>query len=106
MRTTLRFDLQSNAFGHFATPPCFSLYSHNLNASTPNGAPQSLRSSLVVGYFPSFGAPLRSIHYYIMYRRAAPKGATGALAQCDDTLGSATKVMYTDSRLWGTPRDA
>ena len=92
MRTTLRFDLQSNAFGHFATPPCFSLYSHNLNASTPNGAPQSLRSSLVVGYFPSFGAPLRS--------------ATGALAQCDDTLGSATKVMYTDSRLWGTLRDA
>jgi hypothetical protein len=31
-----------------------------LNASTPNGAPQSLRSSLVVGYCPSFGAPLWS----------------------------------------------
>ena len=28
VRTTLRFDLQSNAFGHFATPP-FILYSDN-----------------------------------------------------------------------------
>ena len=27
VRTTLRFDLQSNAFGHFATPP-FSLSSN------------------------------------------------------------------------------
>ena len=26
VRTTLRFDLQSNAFGHFATPPWKILY--------------------------------------------------------------------------------
>ena len=33
VRTTLRFDLQSNAFGHFATPPYF-IWNHRLPRSS------------------------------------------------------------------------
>ena len=45
MRTTLRFDLQSNAFDHFATPPFFLNFFKDLCSSfgSQRGAPVALR---------------------------------------------------------------
>ena len=42
MRTTLRFDLQSNAFDHFATPPFFLNFFKDLCSSfgSQRGAPK------------------------------------------------------------------
>ena len=60
MRTTLRFDLQSNAFGHFATPPfwCEFLVYTLGNATTviyiniQDNRPKTPKISLIPGRSP------------------------------------------------------